>query len=68
MELPSRGLAITVEGISANQIESFLRGFSPPIIARIKEDRTIIDPRTIQEEELTIIEAAFRQLLSKDRS
>ena len=66
LELPSWGLAITVDGFSANRIESFLRNFTPPIIARIKEDRVIVDPRTIQEEELVIIEKAFRQLLSKE--
>lgn len=66
LELPSRALAITVEGISVNRIESFLRHFTPPIIARIKEDRTIIDPRTVQAGEMTIIEAAFEQLLQKD--
>ncbi len=68
LELPSRGLAITVKGISANRIESFLRRFSPPIIARIKEDRIIVDPRTIQEEELSIIGAAFQQLLNKEKT
>ena len=66
LELPSRALAITVKGISVNRIELFMRHYAPPIIARIKEDRIIIDPRTIQEEELAIIEAAFRQLLGKD--
>ncbi len=67
LELPSWGLAITVNGFSANRIESFLRRFTPPIIARIKEDRIIVDPRTIQEDELAIIEAAFRQLLHKEK-
>ena len=66
LELPSRGLAITIEGISVNRVESFLRNFSPPIIARIKEDRYILDPRTVQDGEMTIIETAFRQLLHKD--
>jgi L-seryl-tRNA(Ser) seleniumtransferase len=68
LELPSRGLGITVKGISANRIESFMRRYSPPIIARIEADRYIIDPRTLQEEELAIIETAFQQLLSKDKS
>ncbi|KPJ78618.1 MAG: L-seryl-tRNA(Sec) selenium transferase [Deltaproteobacteria bacterium SG8_13] len=67
LELPSRGLAITITGMSANRIESFLRRYTPPIIARIKEDRIIVDPRTIQEDELAIIEEAFRHLLSKDK-
>ena len=66
LELPSRGLGITVKGMSANRIESFMRRYTPPIIARIEEDRYIIDPRTLLEEELAIIEAAFQQLLKKD--
>lgn len=68
LELPSWGLAITVKGLSANRIESFMRGFSPPIIVRIKEDRIIVDPRTILEDELAIIETAFGNLLSEEKS
>ncbi len=65
LELPSKCLGIIVDGISANTIESKLRSNSPPIIGRIEEDYYIIDPRTVQDEELAIIENAFDHLLNK---
>jgi hypothetical protein len=37
---------------------------TPPIIGRIENDRFIMDPRTLQEEELDIIEKAFADMLA----
>jgi len=66
LELPSRCLAININGISANTIEAHLRNHSPPIIGRIEENSYILDPRTIQDDELAIIKSAFEYLLKKD--
>jgi L-seryl-tRNA(Ser) seleniumtransferase len=66
LELPSRCLAIKINGISANTIEAHLRNYSPPIIGRIEENNYILDPRTIQDDELAIIKSAFEHLLIKD--
>jgi len=55
VEIPTRLLAITVEGRSADEIETMLRQRRPPIIGRIQEDRLVLDLRTVpreQEEEL----------------
>ena len=68
MELPSSCLALQVEGLSPNEIESVMRAGSPPIIARIEDDRYVIDLRTIQEDEYEIIEKAFRDLLKRTGS
>lgn len=66
LEFPSKCLGIIVDGISANTIESKLRSNSPPIIGRIEDDYYIIDPRTVQDEELVIIKNAFDLLLKKN--
>jgi len=43
-----------------------MRNNSPPIIGRIEEDLYIMDLRTIQDDELSIIAEAFKSLLDKD--
>ena len=45
-ELPTRLVEITKEGVSADQIEQHLRSLEPPIVARIQEDRVVLDLRT----------------------
>jgi L-seryl-tRNA(Ser) seleniumtransferase len=46
-ELPTRLVAISVEGLSADALESRLRALDPPVIARIQDDRVVLDLRTI---------------------
>lgn len=62
LDLPSRCLAITVSGMSANALEAALRADDPPIIGRIEADRFIIDVRTLTEEDLSTLETAFSRL------
>jgi L-seryl-tRNA(Ser) seleniumtransferase len=66
LELPSKCLGVTVEGMSANTIENALRRHSPPVISRIEDDMIIMDMRTIQDDELEIIQQAFETLLHKE--
>jgi L-seryl-tRNA(Ser) seleniumtransferase len=65
LELPSKCLKIRVEGLSANALEFYMRNNSPPIIGRIEDDAFIMDPRTLQKEDLPIIESAFKQVLKR---
>ncbi len=64
LDLPSRCLGVTVDGTSVNAVERWMRNNNPPIIGRIENDRFILDPRTLQEEELDIIEKAFADMLA----
>ncbi|MEJ2475057.1 MAG: L-seryl-tRNA(Sec) selenium transferase [Desulfobacterales bacterium] len=64
LELPSKGLGITVDGLSANAIEKSLRLSSPPIIGRIEDDMYVMDMRTLQDDELEIIRSALETLLT----
>ena len=63
LELPSKCLGIKVQGVSANELEKKMRHHSPPIIGRIEDDRFIMDPRTLLEEDLPTIRTAFEKLL-----
>jgi L-seryl-tRNA(Ser) seleniumtransferase len=46
-ELPTRLIALSVDGLSADALESGLRALQPPVIARIQDDRVVLDLRTI---------------------
>ena len=56
--LETKLLALTHEGISADGIEKLLRNSDPQVIARIVDDRVVIDLRTVAaNEEAELIEA-----------
>jgi len=63
LDLPTRCLAVRVDGISANAMERFMRKNTPPVIGRIEEDHFIMDLRTIQDDEFAVIKNAFDNLL-----
>jgi len=65
LKLPSKGVGIKVEGISANALEKQMRSNEYPIIGRIEEDLFIMDLRTIIDDELQLIENAFKHILKK---
>ncbi|MGD9070447.1 MAG: L-seryl-tRNA(Sec) selenium transferase, partial [Desulfobacterales bacterium] len=64
LELPSKGLGVRIDGLSANAIEKSLRLNSPPIIGRIEDDLYTMDMRTLQDNELEIIRRAIETLLT----
>lgn len=64
LELPSRCLGVTVAGTATHAVELWMRNNTTPIIGRIENDQFIMDPRTLQEEELDIIEKAFADMLA----
>ncbi len=65
MELPSLCVAVRIKGISPNALEKMMRYNDPPIIARIEDDWYVMDPRTLQTDELSTIETAFENLTMK---
>jgi L-seryl-tRNA(Ser) seleniumtransferase len=46
-ELPTRLVELTKDGMSADQIERHLRSLEPPVIARIEDDKVVLDLRTV---------------------
>jgi len=47
VELPTWLVSIEKDGLSAAGLEEHLRGAAVPIIARIEEDRVVLDLRTV---------------------
>ncbi|MGD8369090.1 MAG: L-seryl-tRNA(Sec) selenium transferase [Desulfobacterales bacterium] len=62
LNLPSRCVGLQVLGLSANRLEKAMRGYCPPIIGRIEDDLFVMDPRTLQEEEIDMIVDAVAAL------
>ena len=65
LNLPSKGVGVEIQGISANSIEEYLRNNELPIIGRIEDDIFIMDLRTVQDDELLTIKNAFKNMLKK---
>jgi L-seryl-tRNA(Ser) seleniumtransferase len=60
--LPTTLLALRSGGLSARTIENRLRGFDPPIIARIEGKRVLLDLRTVPEREDDLLARAIASL------
>ena len=64
--LPTRLLALRLEGASADALLAHLRAQSPPVVARIEEDSVVLDLRTVAPEDDQLlgrlIGAAVRQV------
>jgi L-seryl-tRNA(Ser) seleniumtransferase len=65
LKLPSKGVGVKVQGISTSAVEKQMRNNECPIIGRIEDDLFIMDIRTILDDELQLIENAFRHMLKK---
>lgn len=59
--LPTRLLALTAEGISAEELCTKLRACEPPVIGRVEENRVLLDLRTVFPEQ----DAALASALSR---
>ena len=55
-------ISLTHKDLTANQIDAKLRDFSPPVIARIAEDRVLLDLRTVAEDESSHLAEALASL------
>lgn len=62
--IPSFGLALRMDGMSAAELSQALRLNKIPIIARIVDENVVMDIRTIQDEEFGIIVSALQDMSS----
>lgn len=60
--LPTRLLALTCEGLSADELASKLRASDPPIIARVEEGRVLLDLRTVFPEQDAAVGSALASI------
>jgi L-seryl-tRNA(Ser) seleniumtransferase len=59
-------VGIRIDGLSANNIEQIMRESMPPIIGRIENDVFVMDMRTVQDEEISIIASTLSNILAKE--
>jgi L-seryl-tRNA(Ser) seleniumtransferase len=57
--LPTRLLALTRAGLSADELAARLRANDPPIVARVEDGRVLLDLRTVFEEQDDLIVRAL---------
>ncbi len=60
--LPTRLLAVTCAGLSADELSACLRKWDPPIIARVEEGRVLLDLRTVFPEQDRVIADALQRI------
>jgi L-seryl-tRNA(Ser) seleniumtransferase len=60
--LPTRLLAITCEGLTADELSARLRASDPPIIARVEEGRVLLDLRTVFPEQDVVLTKVLAQI------
>ena len=61
-ELASRAVALAPGHLSADRMDALLRKGEPPVVARIHEDRLLIDMRCVIEAEIAPLAEALRAL------
>lgn len=64
--IPSKVIEISSKTISVNELESKLRKQPIPIVARIFQDKLILDVRTILEEEEELISGILKQCFEEE--
>ena len=60
--LPTRVLAVKSEGTNADELCAHLRRWKTPIIARVEEDRVLLDLRTVEPIQETAIASALENI------
>jgi L-seryl-tRNA(Ser) seleniumtransferase len=58
-------LAITCDGVSADELSANLRAGDPPIIARVEEGRVLLDLRTVFPEQDDAVVKTLKQVAEK---
>jgi L-seryl-tRNA(Ser) seleniumtransferase len=59
-ELPTHLVELARDGASADHIERDLRSLDPPIVARIQNDRVVLDLRTVEPADDTLLATLIR--------
>ena len=65
---PSWAVGLSHPDEGPDQVEARLRGASPPVVARIEQDRLLLDVRTVPDEQLATLTAAVAGVLVQEPS
>jgi L-seryl-tRNA(Ser) seleniumtransferase len=60
--LPTRLLAVSCDGLSADELAARLRASDPPIIARVEQGRVLLDLRTVLADQDSMVAAALARI------
>ena len=60
--LPTRLLEVTHPALTAEDVEGRLRAFETPVVARIQDDRVVVDLRTVLEDEDEVLVRALNSI------
>jgi L-seryl-tRNA(Ser) seleniumtransferase len=66
--VPGVGVALASRGATADELEERLRRAPTPVIARVADDRVILDLRSVADEELPALTRLVRQALAPEPS
>jgi L-seryl-tRNA(Ser) seleniumtransferase len=61
-DIPTTVVALAPQTMSANDLEAALRLGTPTIVARIKDGRVLLDPRTLSAEESDLVVARLAEI------
>jgi len=64
--LPTRLLAVSRDGLSADEIAVRLRAWAIPIVARVEDGRVMLDLRTVFPEQDELIAEALDNIAARD--
>ncbi|HET9740915.1 MAG TPA: L-seryl-tRNA(Sec) selenium transferase [Solirubrobacteraceae bacterium] len=59
LDLTGPAVAVSVTGVSADDLAVRLRDAEPPVVGRIEDGRLLLDPRTLTDEEIPLVARAF---------
>jgi L-seryl-tRNA(Ser) seleniumtransferase len=62
--LPTRLIALSCAGVSADELSARLRAADPPVVARVEDGRVLLDLRTVFPEQDEAVRATLLALLS----
>jgi L-seryl-tRNA(Ser) seleniumtransferase len=60
--LPTMLMAVTCKDLSATELAARLRASAPPVIARLEENKVLLDLRTVLPEQDSLVLDAFRRI------
>ena len=65
-DIPTYAVAVDTAPLAVNAFENMLRKLTPPVIARIKNDRVLFDMRTLLDDEIEILPNLICSIIKKN--
>ncbi len=66
-ELPTRVVEVRPARVGVTSLEGALRAHRPPVVARVREDALVLDPRTVDPRDEAAVVSALRAALDRNQ-